>query len=125
MDPVPLDIVLPEMAGSEIYRALTAVDPNVLVLLASGYSEKNQAKELQVQGCGGFIWKPFGMGELSRKICEVLEPPVQQECQAGSVLPLGDGDGSGLRDADRENRKPLYNLLICVHNFLILERLQC
>jgi len=49
------------------------VDPNVKVLLSSGYSIDSQAKEILARGCDAFIQKPFGMRELSQRIREILD----------------------------------------------------
>ncbi len=73
-DMVILDMILPEMSGGEIYKALKSMNPDVRILLASGYSQDRQANEIMAQGCDGFIQKPFDMSQLSRKIREVLAP---------------------------------------------------
>ena len=48
------------------------IDPEVKVLLSSGYSIDGQATEILKRGCNGFIQKPFNLKNLSRKIREVL-----------------------------------------------------
>jgi DNA-binding NtrC family response regulator len=49
------------------------INPNVKVLLTSGYGIDGQATEILERGCNGFIQKPFTMKDLSTKIKEVLE----------------------------------------------------
>lgn len=73
---VILDMVMPEMGGIETFDALKKIDPNVKVLLCSGYSEGVRAAEMLMRGCSGFIQKPFNMTELSKKIREVIEKPA-------------------------------------------------
>jgi len=73
IDMVVLDMVLPEMGGGEVYDAIKEINPDVRVLLASGYSLDGQAKQILNRGCNGFVQKPFNLRELSVKIKEILE----------------------------------------------------
>ena len=59
--------------GSETYDRLRAINPEVKVLLSSGYSINGQATKILNRGCNGFIQKPFAMKELSDKIREILQ----------------------------------------------------
>jgi DNA-binding NtrC family response regulator len=52
---------------------LKEIDPDIKVLLSSGYSIEGEATEILERGCNGFIQKPFNMMGLSGKIGEVLE----------------------------------------------------
>jgi two-component system cell cycle sensor histidine kinase/response regulator CckA len=70
---VIIDMIMPEMNGGEVYDRLKQIDPAVKVLLSSGYSMNGDAKEILSRGCNGFIQKPFGLCELSRKIRTVLD----------------------------------------------------
>jgi two-component system cell cycle sensor histidine kinase/response regulator CckA len=69
---VILDMVMPGLSGLETFEALRAMDPEVKVLLASGYSREGQATMLLEAGCQGFIEKPFDHRELSEKLKELL-----------------------------------------------------
>jgi two-component system cell cycle sensor histidine kinase/response regulator CckA len=73
IDLVILDIVMPAMGGGEVFDALKKINPQVKVLLSSGYSINGQAGELLKRGCSGFIQKPFNLKQLSKKIAEILE----------------------------------------------------
>ena len=72
IDMVILDMIMPEMDGGETYDKLKQINPDVKVLLSSGYSINSQATEILERGCDGFIQKPFTMKNLSQKIREVL-----------------------------------------------------
>ena len=72
IDIVVLDMVMPNMGGGEAYDKMREINPNVKVLLSSGYSIESKAKEILARGCDAFIQKPFGMIEVSAKIREVL-----------------------------------------------------
>ncbi len=73
IDLVILDMVMPGMSGSDAFTALKAINPNVKVLLSSGYSITGQAQSIMSQGCNGFIQKPFNMQDLSIKVRQVLD----------------------------------------------------
>jgi two-component system, cell cycle sensor histidine kinase and response regulator CckA len=73
IDIVLLDMIMPDMSGSDTYDRMKRFDPNIKVLLSSGYSINGQATEIMDRGCNGFIQKPFKMKELSQKLREVLD----------------------------------------------------
>jgi CheY-like chemotaxis protein len=72
IDMIILDMIMPDMGGSEVYDKIKIIDPEAKVLLSSGYSVDGQATKILKKGCNGFIQKPFNLNSLSRKIREVL-----------------------------------------------------
>jgi len=73
IDIVILDMIMPVIGGGEAYDRMKEINPNIKVLLSSGYSINGQATEILKRGCDGFIQKPFTMRELSKAIRGVLE----------------------------------------------------
>jgi CheY-like chemotaxis protein len=73
IDLVILDMIMPDMGGRETFENLKACQPQVKVLLSSGYSIDGQATEILNSGCKGFIQKPFSLKQLSRKMREILD----------------------------------------------------
>jgi two-component system cell cycle sensor histidine kinase/response regulator CckA len=73
VDLVILDMIMPAVGGGETYDEMKELNPNVKVLLSSGYSISGQATEILNRGCDGFIQKPFNMEELSGKVTEILK----------------------------------------------------
>jgi len=69
---VILDVIMPDMGGGETYDRLKKINPDIKVLLSSGYSINGQAFEIMNRGCNGFIQKPFNMEQLSMKIRDIL-----------------------------------------------------
>jgi CheY-like chemotaxis protein len=67
-----LDMIMPVQNGGETFDKLKELNPAIKVLLSSGYSLDNQAKEIMSRGCNGFIQKPFTLKELSEKVRNVL-----------------------------------------------------
>lgn len=72
LDLVILDMIMPGMSGGETYDRLKEIDPDIRVLLSSGYSINGQAQTIMDRGCSGFLQKPFQLENLSRKVREIL-----------------------------------------------------
>ena len=72
VDLVVLDMILPGLSGGETFEVMKEIDPNVRVLVSTGYSVQGQAREMLDQGCRGVIQKPYSLEALSRKIEETL-----------------------------------------------------
>jgi CheY-like chemotaxis protein len=68
-----LDMIMPDMGGSEAFDQLKAVDPSIRILLSSGYSLNGQASQIMKRGCNGFIQKPFNIEQISKKIRKILD----------------------------------------------------
>ena len=70
---VILDMIMPGMGGGETFDQLKAINPDIKVLLSSGYSLDGQAAQILERGCSGFIQKPFRMKALSQKLRLILD----------------------------------------------------
>ncbi len=70
---VILDMIMPGMGGGETFDRLRELNPNVKVLLSSGYSLEGEATEIMARGCDGFIQKPFDPDALSEQIHKILD----------------------------------------------------
>lgn len=73
IDLVLLDMIMPEMGGKETFLAMRKINPEVKVLLSSGYSVDCDAQEILDKGAVGFMGKPFTQTELSKKVASALE----------------------------------------------------
>jgi len=74
IDFVVLDLVMPVMDGEEAFLKLLEIDPEVKVLLASGYSKAGMASELIKLGAIGFMSKPFGIKTLASELGDPEQP---------------------------------------------------
>jgi PAS domain S-box-containing protein len=72
IDLVILDMIMPGISGGATFDRLREINPDVKVLLSSGYSLTGEAQEIMDRGCNGFIQKPFNLEELSGKVREML-----------------------------------------------------
>ncbi|MBW2567852.1 MAG: PAS domain S-box protein [Deltaproteobacteria bacterium] len=73
IDLVILDMIMPDLGGGKAYDKIKVINPDVKVLLSSGYSSEGEVTEILDRGCDGFIQKPFNINELSEKIRELLD----------------------------------------------------
>lgn len=72
-DLVLLDVIMPVMNGVETFRRLRAVQPDIPVLVCSGYAAEGERQQLMNLGAEGFLPKPFDTTELANAVREVLE----------------------------------------------------
>ena len=72
IDLVLLDMIMPGLNGGKVYDRLKAINPQIKVLLISGYSIEGQAKDILTRGCNGFLQKPFRIKDLSSKINDLI-----------------------------------------------------
>jgi CheY-like chemotaxis protein len=61
---VILDLSMPEMDGYETYAALRQINPDVTVILSSGYDEKEVSRRFNGGGLVGFLKKPYNLVTL-------------------------------------------------------------
>ncbi len=69
---VVLDMIMPKMNGKETYLKLREINPDVRVLLCSGFHREGTTQELIKFGAKGFIKKPYSMIELSQAVSEAV-----------------------------------------------------
>ncbi len=67
------DVVMPEMNGPQVARAVRAHCPEIKVLFVSGYSEHEITAEGLEEGTVELLQKPFTPEMLVRKVREVLD----------------------------------------------------
>jgi CheY-like chemotaxis protein len=71
---VILDLIMPGFDGSKTFDRIREIQPDIPVMLSSGYSIDGQAAEILKRGGNGFIQKPFQISDLSQSIRKILEP---------------------------------------------------
>ena len=66
------DMVMPGMNGAELAGKVREQIPNIKIILASGYSEEIARRELAGSQDFDFLAKPFSLGDLTKKVFDVL-----------------------------------------------------
>jgi CheY-like chemotaxis protein len=74
-----VDMVMPEMSGTDLVRHLRTIDETVPVVLISGFPRDNPVDELQRRGLAAFLQKPFGRSELGRVLAQIRMPLHREE----------------------------------------------
>jgi PAS domain S-box-containing protein len=70
---VLLDIILPDLTGDHVFFSLKKINPNILVIVASGYNVNQMIANLLNSGCVDFVQKPFQSSILSAKVRAALD----------------------------------------------------
>lgn len=74
---VILDFFLPIMDGDAIFDELRAANPNVVVVLSSGFAEQQKISSMLSEGLRGFIPKPYTSAKLLAQVRSILDTPGQ------------------------------------------------
>jgi DNA-binding NtrC family response regulator len=85
VDLVILDFIMPGMGGDKCLRGLLELNPEAKVLMASGYSVNEAAKEAIDAGAKGFVAKPYQVKEMLGIVRQVLEGESKSESHRSGV----------------------------------------
>ena len=75
VDLVILDLGMPGMGGLKCLERLRRLDPQVKVLVASGYSHQGMVNQVLAAGAAAFVAKPFRKKDLLGMVRQVLDEP--------------------------------------------------
>ncbi|HNX58189.1 MAG TPA: ATP-binding protein, partial [Spirochaetota bacterium] len=67
-----LDMILKGTSGAQVLTRLKNINPEVKVILSSGYGMEGEIRKVMDLGCQGFIQKPYKLSELSEIIAKIL-----------------------------------------------------
>jgi CheY-like chemotaxis protein len=73
---VVLDLTMPNLNGDEAFEQMQEIQPDVKVLLVSGFSESSKSSRLINKGLSAFLQKPFKPEELKQQLRSMLAPPL-------------------------------------------------
>jgi CheY-like chemotaxis protein len=77
---VILDFFLPVMDGDAVFDELRAINPEIVVVLSSGFAEQTKLGNMLAQGLKGFIPKPY----TSEKLLEQVRSTIDAARVSGS-----------------------------------------
>ena len=73
IDIVLLDMAMPKLSGKETYKVLKKINPEIKVLLASGFRQDQRVEETLEMGVNDFIQKPYVISDLTAMISKILK----------------------------------------------------
>ena len=73
IDLIILDLIMPGMSGSEALGYLLEFDPDVKVIVASGYSINGPVRDALNHGARSFISKPYTLRNLLGEVRKILD----------------------------------------------------
>jgi len=72
IDAVLLDIGLPKISGWEVILRMKKENPNIKVIVTSGYIEPDLKSKMQHAGVGGFVEKPYNPNVVVQMLCNLF-----------------------------------------------------
>ena len=72
IDIVLLDMSMPNMSGKKVLEKMIQIDPEVRVIISSGYSRQDICEEILLKS-KEFIYKPYDIKDLVKKVRRVLD----------------------------------------------------
>jgi CheY-like chemotaxis protein len=68
IDLVILDIAMPVMDGSECFYKLKSINPQLPIVISTGYSDETQTDPLLSKGAAGLLPKPYDLAKMAALI---------------------------------------------------------
>lgn len=68
-----LDMEMPGMGGTQAFFELRKIDPDLRILICSGYDLDDRMRALMKAGAAGLIHKPFRMASLGEEVRRILD----------------------------------------------------
>lgn len=73
IDLVILDFVMPVMDGADVFAEMQELNPQVPVVLSSGFAEQDRLRGMLARGLRGFIPKPYTQQKLLEQVRQTLD----------------------------------------------------
>jgi DNA-binding NtrC family response regulator len=64
---------MPVISGEDALRQIHAINPNVKVILSSGFNEVEAVRRFTGKGLAGFLQKPYTAQRLAEMVRRVIE----------------------------------------------------
>ena len=72
IDAVLLDMKMPRMGGKEAFIEMQKINPDIKVLLSTGYGNNEEAQDLIDLGVKDLLTKPYQIDDLSDMLSEII-----------------------------------------------------
>lgn len=74
-------MTMPEMSGEDVFRAMVEVNPDVQVVLTSGFTEREVGKIFAGQNLVTFLQKPYRPAQLQQVVQAVIGAAAETQVQ--------------------------------------------
>ncbi len=72
IDIVLLDMIMPDMDGADCFARLKKINPEVKVIISSGFARTSRIEEVEKQGAAAFLQKPYTAKDVSSVIQSIM-----------------------------------------------------
>lgn len=72
VDLVILDMVMPEMNGTDCFYQIKRTHPHIKVIISSGLFHEKEVSEMKANGLNGFLRKPYSKADISQVVAAAL-----------------------------------------------------
>jgi two-component system KDP operon response regulator KdpE len=79
-DAMLLDILMPDMDGVKVLRAIRAMDSNIPVVMVSGNTDEKIARDTLIMGAFDYVAKPFDFDMLERVLEAAIVAGTDADC---------------------------------------------
>ena len=73
IDLVILDMIMPKQGGHSTFFELKSIDPDVKVLLISGYVSEEEVQDILDRGAKGFLPKPCRIDMIAKELRKIFD----------------------------------------------------
>ena len=73
IDLVILDMIMPKQGGHSTFFELKSIDPDVKVLLISGYVSEEEVQDILDKGAKGFLPKPCRIDMIAKELRKIFD----------------------------------------------------
>jgi DNA-binding NtrC family response regulator len=77
IDLVVMDMIMPNLDGKAMFEKIIKIDPDVRVIVSSGFCSSEATNSMISMGAIEFVPKPFRISELSQAVARCLSKPKQ------------------------------------------------
>ncbi len=73
IDIVFIDMIMPDISGSELFDELISINPQMKAVILSGYSLNGAAEDIINRGAVSFLQKPYTLSKLKETLYDILK----------------------------------------------------
>lgn len=77
-DLVITDMTMPIMSGEDLAKAIIEINPEIPVILCTGFSDKIDEAKAKESGISSFVMKPIVMNTIAKTIRDVLDKRIKE-----------------------------------------------